>query len=295
MSYYNLDVNNDTFEKLRNEDYLWWENLKKNKNISIQIRKDNTLDVYYNGGAILSDLKYIKNKNTFTAKIHPKYIPLEDDKNTQSLKLCSSGVEFTGKIDKMALNNFDDKTIKAITDRIKYYFGSESEKAIQYKYAVIDDFIIDTEYQVSSSNIRVDLIRLDNSVKKLVFIEVKRMEDPRLFFENTEGNIYDQLKKYYDFICDDSGKLLEYYKKVLQIKKNLGLAKEGLKNIELNDDWKVECKPLLVFGDCMQAWINENSEIIKQKIEKIACGAFYFNKPKPSLDLNEKSKNKHIF
>jgi hypothetical protein len=160
-----FNPNDKTFVELRSGKYPWWDNLKKNGEISIQIRKGNTLDVYYNGGAILKDLRYNDRQGVFAAHIHPKYIPLEDESRYQSLALSAGGVKFTGKIDISAFSQFEDAKLKAVMDKIKRHFGSETEKAIQYSFAVKDPFIIDTEFK-GENDLRIDLIRLDDEAKK---------------------------------------------------------------------------------------------------------------------------------
>ena len=291
----NLDPVNKTFVEIKTGNYPWWENLKNNKSISIQVRKENTIDVYYNGGAVLKDLVYNDTENKFKASIHPKYIPLKDESQYRSLTLSSTGVEFTGKIDAMEFTQLEDTKIKAVMERVKKHFGTESEKAIQYQFATNDPSIIDTEFQVTGLGLRIDLVRLDASVKKIVLIEVKKIHDTRLFAESGEDveNIHDQLKKYHEFAVDYQKSIIDYYIKVLQIKNDLGLNKSNVQEIK---DWQVECKPLLVFGDCIQSWIDENARFIDEKIKEVAYGAYYFGKPEYTLDLLSKTnRNRHVF
>jgi hypothetical protein len=181
-----------------------------------------------------------------------------------------------------------------VTDRVKKYFGAESEKAIQYKFATNDPYVIDTEFQLGN-DLRIDLVRLDASVKKIVFIEVKTMGDPRLFTPTTAGkeNIHDQLKKYNDFAVQHANDIAVYYTKVLQVKIDLGLFKDSKLSLA---GWQVEPRPLLLFGDCEQSWIDQNSAGIDKKIKGVAYGAYYFGAPDYSLDLIPKSnKNRHVY
>lgn len=293
-----LDVAKDTFVELQKGIYPWWDNLKANKDISIQIRKENTIDVYFNGGALLRNLKYNAREKSFTAEIHPKYIPLANEKTYQSLSLSANGIGFTGKVEPMGFSQLDAKPLKAIMDRIKERFDSESEKAIQYKFATTDPYIIDTEFQWENNLLRIDLVRLDAKQKKLVLVEIKTIGDPRLFPDRAKGreDIHDQLKKYYEFAKKNAGFLLDYYAQILRIKINLGIiTNPTVKKLTL-DGWQVEEKPLLAFGDCTQQWINNNASDIDTRIEKFAYGAYYFGDTSPSLDLVSKTKgNRHIF
>jgi hypothetical protein len=292
-----LDAANDTFVELQKGIYPWWNNLKANKDISIQIRKENTIDVYFNGGAILRKLKYNVREKGFTAEIHPKYIPLADEKSYQSLALNTSGIGFTGKVEPMDFSQLDAKHLKAVMGRIKDHFDSESEKAIQYKFATTDPYIIDTEFQWEG-DLRIDLVRLDAKAKKLTLVEIKTIGDPRLFPDRATGreDIHDQLKKYYEFAQENAGFLLDYYAQILRIKIDLGIITEpAVKKLTL-DGWQIAEKPLLAFGDCTQQWINNNASDIDMRIKDVACGAYYFGDASPSLDLISKSKgNRHIF
>jgi hypothetical protein len=293
-----LNPDDATFVELKKKGkYPWWENLKKDEeDISIQIRKDNYIDVYRNGGAILKGLKYNTREETFTAKIHSKYIPLKND--YVGLTLNAKGIEFTEKIEPMDFLQFNEPELKAVKQRVKDRFKSETEKAIQYKFATSDSYIIDTEFEMEREDLRIDLIRLDTTVKKIVLIEVKRMGDSRLFAPSSPGkeNVYDQLKKYRDFAVKHKKDILAYYSKVLKIKNNLEIAKPELKELTLSSEWEVVEKPLLLFGDCNQNWIDGNEGKIKKKIEDVAYGTYYFGNTKPSLNLIHKTKgNRHIY
>jgi hypothetical protein len=301
MLFDKLNPNEETFTTLRAERFPWWENLRENKDVCIQIRKENKIDVYYNGGAILKDLKYDSEQECFTAAIHPKYLPFKDANAYQFLALNSAGIKFVGKIDFDSLSQLGSKELKAVTNRIRQRFGPESEKAIQYEYAKNDPYIIDTEFQWSKGGKvdkgRIDIVRLDVKKKKIVFIEVKTIGDPRLFSDpkTDEKNVQHQLRKYHDFAAANSPKLLDYYGKILRIKIDLGIiTNPDVKKLSLYG-WQVEPRPLLVFGDCNQTWINTFSSGIDQKINPVAYGSYYFGAPKPSLDLIGKSKgNRHI-
>ena len=293
---FQLNPADKTFNELRTGNYPWWDNLKKNKNISIQIRKGNTIDVYYNGGAILGGLVYNDQKKAFDAKIHPKYIPLEEDNEYMPLALTKDNVKIMKPFTPMDFSRFENEKLKLIMDRVKVYHGSDSEKAIQYTLALSDPCIIDAEFQFEKS-LRVDLVRLDVSSKKVIFIEIKTIGDSRLFSDSgsNKENIYDQLKKYHDFISANKDALLSYYGKVLQIKNDLLLAKPPIRGLTL-DGWQIEPRPLLAFGDCTQEWINNNAGNIDKKIKQVAYGSYYFGDVGPSLDLISKTqKNRHVF
>jgi len=291
-----LNPSDKTFIELQTGKYPWWDSLTKNKNISIQIRKGNKIDVYYNGGAILGGLAYREQKKAFTAKIHSKYIPLEKDNDYMTLSLTPQKVKIIDSFAPMDFSVFENEKLKLIMDRVKKYHDPESEKAIQYNFAANDPCIIDAEFQFDKAS-RIDLVRLDKPSKKIVFIEIKTIGDSRLFTDPVKDpkNIYHQLEKYYRYTNDNKKALLDYYTKVLQIKKDLGLAYSSIRGLTLNG-WEIESRPLLAFGDCTQSWIDNNSAGIDKKIKGVAYGAYYFGDSVYSLDLLPKTqKNRHVF
>jgi hypothetical protein len=48
-----LNVNHNLFKKLSKRPPLWWKNLIADPEIYIDVRKDNHINVYHNGGSIM--------------------------------------------------------------------------------------------------------------------------------------------------------------------------------------------------------------------------------------------------
>ncbi|WP_162510917.1 hypothetical protein [Treponema endosymbiont of Eucomonympha sp.] len=194
----------------------------------------------------------------------------------------------------LSFGNFEH--IKSIKEILDVYYPESSEKSIQYNFATKDANNLDTEFGFSGmKKTRNDLVRADDSIRKIVFIEVKTIADKNLLIDSSDPkSIYSQLKKYYDFVSSNSAALLDYYKKVLQIKNELGINKlSDLKNL---DNYSVEEKPLLLFGDCNMEWFNNNAEKLNEKIKNFACAVFYYGNTNSSLDIKQKySKVKKLF
>ncbi|MBP7652155.1 hypothetical protein KA977_01950 [Candidatus Dependentiae bacterium] len=295
MNFSFLDKNHKLFEKLAKNPPIWWDVLKNDKEIIIEIRKDNSIDVYYKGGAIITSLKF--SKNLFHGKIHYEYIPLKCElKNPYILyKITDDKISFDQKNCKiLELNNFSREDLKFLKKRIALFNTPDSEKSIQYSFVENDPYFIDSEfeYPFENSTIRIDLIRIDTQSKKIVFVEVKRIGDARLF--NAEISI--QLKQYSNFIKKYSEELLGYYKELFEIKKKLNLLSDELKKISNLDNYEILSKPLLLLGDCQQSWIDNNSKNIDNKISETAIGAYYLGGTSYKSNLISKTfKNKHIF
>ena len=73
---YNLDYDNPLFHELTTQNPLWWQNLKSDQDIYCDIRKDNYLNFYHNGGSLMR----LHWDNGFKAEIHYEYIPLKADR-----------------------------------------------------------------------------------------------------------------------------------------------------------------------------------------------------------------------
>lgn len=286
---YKLDVQNNLFLELKNKPPTWWKNLLFDEDLYIEVRKDNYIDVYFNGGSIIRELKF--KGGEYSGRTHYKYLlPKEAGYVEYDFKnpLAQENIKL------LSFADFDPKTLQLIKNNIKNHYPASSEKGIQARFINQAGYFLDTEfaYNYADVKLRIDLVWVDIPNKKIVFVELKTMGDSRLY----TNEIYEQLKKYYDFACGFESEIIEYYKKLFVIKKMLSILPTGLESLNSLDGFTLEKKPLLLFGDCKQDWINQNAEHIDKRIENVAAGAFYFGGTKYNCDLLPKTqRNRHIF
>jgi len=269
-----LNINHGLFQTLRNSPPEWWQNLVDDKELYIDARKGNYLNVYFNGGSLLK----LKWNRKFLGEIHSKYIPLENEENYNKLEFSADKVKI-GTIEPISLNNFEPAILAKIKSRIKQYSDSKSEKGIQGNYVVKNNiknssgFFIDTEFMYSGN--RVDMVWVDILNKNIAFIELKTIGDNRLFTKaNEKKSITSQLASYEEMIKKEKSNLLEFYRKVFQVKKDLRLLPPQIK-IDSLSDFSILEKLILLIGDCTQNWINTNSKLINKKIIEVAFGSIY--------------------
>jgi len=126
---YNLNQDHPLFRNLITKNPQWWQNLKKDKEIYCDIRKDNYLNLYYNGGSLMR----LHWDNGFKAEIHVEYIPLKAEKAYLPYEFLANEASLTspGIID---INNFADQPLARIKKRIKKFYPNNSEKGIQGHY-----------------------------------------------------------------------------------------------------------------------------------------------------------------
>ena len=219
VTFETLNPNAPLFSELKSGNYTWWENIKKDRRLYIEIRKDNYINVYFEGGNV-AKLEYRSKDNTIQTTTHSKYLHGKGDDYVE----CS--------LDK------DLETI--ITNIRKYYSKTEdenkkgkenwSEKYIQSQYIIkYHSNYIDSEfaYKDDSLDIRIDLIECING--ELRFVELKTIDDSRMLKRNDDNpEVVEQVKAYNKFIHKYEEEIIKYYDKIWTIKNDLGLIKNDL-------------------------------------------------------------------
>lgn len=227
-----LDPNASIFVEIKKQQPIWWTLFRSDKELYIEIRKDNYINVYYLGGAIAK----ICYKNGFKAELHQKYLG----------DIVPRGKSSKGKdkyeYDVLDLSIIDKNRIEGIKKNIAgcYVPRVDSEKRIQGNMILGDSNYIDSEFQFNQDpligKLRIDLIKLTGNV--LTFIELKVISDSRLRNDeklNTNiPEIIKQMEKYKLFINKYETNIIDYYKKHLEIKKSLGLTSISFTNLTLN-------------------------------------------------------------
>ena len=216
VTFETLNPNAPLFSELKSGNYSWWGNIKKDDRLYIEIRKDNYINVYFEGGNV-AKLEYRSKDNTIQTTTHSKYLHGNGDDYVE----CSL-----------------DKDLETIITNIQKYYsktkdekekGKEkeewSEKYIQSQYIIkYPPKYIDSEFAYKDNllDIRVDLIECING--ELRFVELKTIDDGRML-KKTDDNpeVVEQVKAYEDFISNYKKEIVEYYQKVWEIKKDLGL------------------------------------------------------------------------
>jgi len=130
-----LDIDHQLYNALTDESPLWWENLKSDHELYIEVRKDNSINVYYNGASFMK-LEYVS--GAFRANIHPKFIPLDTGDEDIYFDFLDGNI-FLQTLKSIEINNFEESAIKAIKERIKLINPTnKSEKGIQGKYITVN-------------------------------------------------------------------------------------------------------------------------------------------------------------
>jgi hypothetical protein len=294
-----LRVDHGLFQRLTTNPPLWWNNLKADKDLYIDIRKNNSINVYYNGGSILK----LEGGKAYKAQIHSEYIPLQRDHDYVSYRFDGESIELE-ETETISINSFEADTIDRIKKRIRKFYPNDSEKGIQGRYVVKTNilpnssgFFIDTEFAYEKK--RIDMVWVDLKTRKIALVELKTIGDERLYVDKqkTQETIDQQLQKYHNFARQNSNDLMRYYARVFRIKRDLGLlpgyatnAVESLEGFELIE------KPVLLIGDCTEKWIKKHSPDLERNLKDIAFGCVYRGRNTPKFKIPyETSRHCHRY
>ena len=266
-----LCANHPLFQLLKNDNPAWWQFIKENikpGGFYVDIRKDNSLNVYYNGGSLLKIT--LSRSKEISCKIHEYYLERTGAKYVNYNPNCLP------------------ESADAIKKKIASRYGDTSESGIKARLVCDPNAkYIDSEFAYPKANgmkkdkegkdvakyetIRIDLTKLQNG--KIVFVELKRMQDGRLLtneYENGEPEILDQMEKYHSFIKDHKSDITNYYKTLFSIKHDLGILPKSLGNINNIDDYELNEK--------VELFIEPYLELNPKRVRRIEAIRTIFNK-----------------
>jgi hypothetical protein len=221
----------------------WWARFKNDSSLYIEIRKDNQVNVYFEGGSV-ARIHYCSKHKKLQVFTHHKYLNLPAPSKRNAYIECS------GIIDEPKETNSEILVCDKVIERVKTCYSQKhaingivdkekwSEKFIQGTLITqSSDFHLDSEfaYNDATDKNRIDLIRCDNGV--ITFVELKRIADGRMLHKTDKSpEIVDQMNRYKDFITKYSVELLAYYQKLYDVKAELGLPVPQIRPSSINPE-----------------------------------------------------------
>lgn len=214
-----LKIEANIFSELK-KNPEWFEHCKNDNSLYIEIRKDNQVNIYSEGGSV-ARIHYCSKLKKLQVFTHYKYLGLKDSDKTYLECSQIIGDEIDNILENVKDNYSQKKAENGIYSKEKW-----SEKYIQgnlitktFKRQHLDS---EFAYKDGSFDIRIDLIKVVDGA--VTFVELKRMDDARMLKkEGVEPEIIEQMKAYADFIAEYKEKILDYYQTVYDIKKDLKL------------------------------------------------------------------------
>ena len=216
-----LNPNAPLFKILRDNPPVWWEMLKDDPELYIDVRKDNMVMAYYQGGRVAC-LTY-KRGYGISAKTHPKYVGVNSDKEQEISHALDAQLLMTIKDNIRA--NYSQKSDNDIQEKL-----IQGECVIAHRDLYLDSEFAHRRYAGQNHTVRVDLVKILGD--EIIFEELKKINDNRLRTTKGRPEIIDQMNAYREFILENQKVLEDYYKTLLQIKISLGLPIPPVSEIE---------------------------------------------------------------
>jgi hypothetical protein len=216
-NYFDLNINAPLFTELSKLPE-WWKRILNDKTLYVNIRKGNRINVYYHGASVM-ELSINRNKS-IQGKIHSKYILFQEtqtDKNSYRKDISPETI----------VENLPSIKNAIIANQATSNLEGLSEKAIQ-GIMYVEGKYIDTEFEYVHPNrliTRIDLTTI-NDDGMIEFVELKRISDPRLLKKDLSlknEEIRRQMDDYNTFISEHKENIIQYYKLLQQILKNIGV------------------------------------------------------------------------
>ena len=218
----------------------WWKRFKEDPSLYIEIRKDNQVNVYFQGGSV-ARIHYCSKDDKLQVFTHHKYLGEPAPSKGSLYKECSERIEacLEDVLERVKKEYSQKHQVDGIVPKERW-----SEKYIQGTLIVQSRHChLDSEFAYidGETNNRIDWVRCDNG--NVTFVELKRMDDGRMLHEtDATPEVVFQMNRYKQFIEKYKPQLLLYYQKLYEIKKSLGLPVPDFKPASIN-----ETPELLIF------------------------------------------------
>jgi hypothetical protein len=233
-----------------------WQNLIADRELQPEIRGGH-VTVYYYGGALLGELRL--RDGVLVASVQPKYVPVSSvaSANLRLTDTPAKGLQFEVAVPALPPGQGEPEVLRLYKERmVQVRMKEDPEDWIvqailtDSRNAVVDQQIAFAES--GSDRDRIDLCYFDDPWKTLVFVEVKRRNDHRLVSDGGRPEVLDQLENYGRRLRDNQVDLLDAYKRVVVLKRELGLGPR-LDSVPPDGPGDLLEKPLLVIWGCSDA------------------------------------------
>lgn len=282
----------------------FWTNLVADPELQPEIR-DDSVTVYYRGGALLRNLKVLN--GTLLADVHPKFVPMPNVESRTYFRMSGTadqGLAFLNSLAPLSIGAAEASVIEAYKDVMDQVLHSFPEgQIVQAICTRQESQIVDQEiaFQESDdSRDKIDLCHFDDGLGKLVFVEVKRVDDRRLFRPEKGPEVIDQLQAYCDRLRSNRETILTLYRQVVGWKRELGLG-DRLSKVPVDGPTDLLDKPVLVIGNCTRSDVRAIKEVVPkwapmmQRLKEVAAGLILCGDEGCSLKLLVKGRQTLVF
>jgi hypothetical protein len=203
----NRSLPTDLIDSLQQSPF--WASLVADRSLSPEVR-DGHLTVYYRGGALLQALRL--EAGALVAEVHPKYVPVAASADPVRLVETAAGLSFASRPEAWPLGHAEPDVLSAYKERMAQVLLTFPEgEVIQSIVGRAENQVLDQEIAFQApgeKRDKIDICHYDTAIRKIVFVEVKRVDDARLFKPEGRPEVLDQLAAYGRRIVGNRSELL---------------------------------------------------------------------------------------
>jgi hypothetical protein len=227
--------------------------------------------------------------------MHKKYVPMHYAHRRDYLHLTAHGssvnVDAQDPVIPILHDLLADENWQALKQQISLYVTPEQEihaNLMAHNAATV----IDTEVQAGGIG-RADFLNLDRHSRRIVAIELKRIDDNRLYTSELD----EQIEKYVELLTRNPTCLIKACRNTVATKVQLGLIPaDSYLHQAFGDGPTIEQRPLLIIACGNQAAIDMLRDKLRRKLDGLRtrlCGVFFFGE---TVDFNlQAGPNKELF
>lgn len=275
----------------------FWQQIIQDPDLHPAIR-DGHVTVYYRGAALLRNLHL--EGNTLCGMTHFKYVPLRRPVNQfyVPFQFQNNSLEFSEHYGALPIGDGDPDILneyKRLIQASKNSLESETIHHLTHWRAENSNLIVDQESEFQLPGERgdkIDLLHYDRRLQCAAFVEVKGIDDPRLYQAgNGPPEVIGQLARYRNRIAAHRADVLTAFNQMVEAKRQLGLGAR-LEGVPA-DVKQVLSKAVLLIGGCCHEDVRAILEgegqwgPLQRGLNEVAAGLILCGRNGASLELRE--------
>lgn len=258
----------------------FWRNIIADRELHPEIR-DDRVTVYYSGCAIMRELN--SQRGQLRCSVSLQHVPFDRDDSREATLICSNqhGLEFEAKPEPIPLGLGNTSVIAAYKAAVCIRPEQKLLGAV-LNHQNNAGIVVDQEIAFPGNNGRIDLCYFDCNLKKLAFVEIKRVNDRRLLScGGMAPEVLTQLKNYADRFAAERECILEAFRQTIKLKRGLGLE-ERVSNIPEGNPSDLLMQPILAIGGCDTETVNsirngdDRWQPLMESLPDLAAGLYLF-------------------
>lgn len=297
MTLFHRQLSQDLVDTLLSSPF--WPQIVADKRLHPEIRRDK-VTVYYSGCAIMRELKL--QQGQLSCSVSLRHVPFAATGSGQVQMTLNPerGLEFDLTPVAIPLGLGTEDVLAA------YKMAAQVTPEKKMLGAVLnhranEGVVVDQEIAFAGgerSDDRIDLCYFDSDLRKLAFVEIKRVDDKRLMSCGGDPpEVLTQLQNYTHRFENERPNILEAFRKTIELKRKLNLDARVCR-IPTDEPKELLMRPILAIGGCTEKIVQEilNADThwkpLLDGLPQVAAGLHLFGNSGFTLGLRPGSQTK---